>query len=310
MDLEAENVPDQVVNVRSRVEDYIYAHGSEFFKPPLNIVTHLVEIAVLFAVMKIANRLLSRLVDRLLESSAMRMDDRRRSTMRSLLRNLLRYTLYFIWILSALETFNFHVGALLAGAGIAGLAIGFGAQSLIKDVLTGFFILFEDQYAVGDTVKINGITGEVVQIGLRLTHIRVWTGELEIIPNGLVQQVTNYSRYNSVAVVDVAISRNADVETALRVLERVMEDVKRESPDVVGQVSVAGVQSIDTQHIVLRATAECVPMTHFGVQRLALLRIAKAFGDAGIEMPSQQTVVTINDGLQTARTPQEGGKSV
>ncbi|WP_051344257.1 mechanosensitive ion channel family protein [Alicyclobacillus herbarius] len=278
--------------LRAQVESFIQTHGSEFFQPPLNIVTHLVEAAVLFAIMKLANRVLSKVLGRVLDSRAMRMDARRKSTMRSLLQNVLRYTLYFIWLLCVLETFNFHVGALLAGAGIAGLAVGFGAQSLIKDILTGFFILFEDQYAVGDYVTINGITGEVVLMGLRLTQIRVWTGELEIIPNGLVQQVTNHSRYNSIAVVDIAISRMADVDHAVEVLEQVMRQVAEESPDVVGEVTVVGVQNIDAQQIVLRATAECAPYTHFGVQRLALRQAAEAFTAAGIDMPTQRTVIT------------------
>ncbi|MCL6626372.1 mechanosensitive ion channel family protein [Alicyclobacillus shizuokensis] len=279
--------------LETRVSAYLQQHGGEFFKPPLNIVTHIIEVVILFFVMKLANRILSRVLNRVLDSRAVRMDERRKGTMHSLMQNILRYTLYFVWILCALETFNFHVGALLAGAGIAGLAVGFGAQSLIKDILTGFFILFEDQYAVGDYVTINGITGEVVQMGLRLTQVRVWTGELEIIPNGLIQQVTNHSRHNSIAVVDIGISRMADVDRALAVLEDVMRRVADESQDVVGPVQVAGVQSLDAQQILLRATAECAPYTHFGVQRLALQRAAQALAEAGIDMPAQRSVITL-----------------
>ena len=99
-----------------------------------------------------------------------------------------------------------NLGPLLAGAGVLGLAIGFGAQSLVKDVITGFFIIFEDQFGVGDVIQIDQFKGTVEEIGIRVTRIKSWTGEVHIIPNGNIKQVTNFSTYNSIAVVDVSIA--------------------------------------------------------------------------------------------------------
>jgi moderate conductance mechanosensitive channel len=251
------------------------------------------KIVGLFIAARIVILLLSRMAARVLQFRAVRMDNRRRHTLTSLMHNIVRYTIYFIFILMSLQVLQFHIGTLLAGAGIAGLAIGFGAQSVIKDLLTGFFILFEDQYGVGDYVTINGQTGTVTQIGIRLTRLQVWTGEVESIPNGMVQQVTNYSRTNSLAVIDVGVNYNTDLKMAFDILNNILQEIKATTPDLVGAVSVLGIQAFQADAILLRATAECKPMTHYGVKRLAQLKIKEAFDAAGIDIPVPQRVVEV-----------------
>ena len=107
-----------------------------------------------------------------------------------------------------LEYCGIPIKGLLAGAGILGLAVGFGAQSLVKDIISGFFIIFEDQFSVGDYIKINPFEGEVLEIGLRTTKLKSKIGELHVIPNGSIIQVTNFSILNSVSIVDVTIPNN------------------------------------------------------------------------------------------------------
>jgi small conductance mechanosensitive channel len=117
-------------------------------------------------------------------------DERRVRTMSGLIKSLLRYVLYFIGVIMILSELNVDTRSILAGAGIIGLAVGIGAQSLVRDVVTGFFILFEDQFAVGDRVTIAGVSGTVEDLGLRVTKIRDATGELHIISNGEIKQVS------------------------------------------------------------------------------------------------------------------------
>jgi len=253
----------------------------------------ILKIVLLFIAARIVIAVAAGALGRVLHLRAMKMDARRRDTLHSLIRNIIRYVIYFIFILMSLQVLNFHIETLLAGAGIAGLAIGFGAQSVIKDLLTGFFILFEDQYGVGDYVTINGQTGTVTQVGIRLTRIQAWTGEMQSIPNGMVQEVTNYSRTNSLAVIDVGVNYMTDVHEALSLLDKVMQEVKAISPDLVGPISILGVQDFQADAVLLRATAECNPMTHFGVRRLAQLKIKEAFDKAGIDIPVPQRVVEI-----------------
>src|SRR5690625_3614670 len=116
---------------------------------------------------------------------------------------MLSYIVYFTAFIMILSTLGIEVMPLLAGAGVAGLAIGFGAQNLVRDVISGFFIIFEDQFSVGDYVGVAGIEGTVEEIGLRTTKVLSWTGEMNVVPNGDVTQVTNYSLHNGLAIVDI-----------------------------------------------------------------------------------------------------------
>lgn len=253
------------------------------------------KILALFIGARIVIFVSSGLTTRLFHHDAVRMNNRRRETLTYLLHNIVRYTVYFIFIMMSLQTLHFHIGTLLAGAGIAGLAIGFGAQNIIKDLFSGFFILFEDQYAVGDYVTINGQTGTIKQIGIRLTQLQIWTGEMVSIPNGLIEQVTNYSRTNSLAVIDVGVNYATDLRQALDILNQIMMEEKETNADIVGAVNVLGVQALEASDILLRVTAECNPTTQYSVRRMVYLKIKEAFDAAGIDIPVPQQVVEIKN---------------
>jgi len=265
------------------------------------IIKDVAYILLLYIGARIIIRVLLRATHRVLQLNAVRLNDRRKNTFASLLDNAIRYTVYVIFILTALPVVGVHIETLLAGAGIAGLAIGFGAQSLIKDLLTGFFILFEDQYGVGDMVKVNNFTGTVFSIGLRLTRIQAWTGEIEIIPNGQIITVTNYSKTNSVAVIDVGVAYDTDINQATQALLAVMNDLPSENDSVIGEAQVLGVQSLGPSEVVLRAIVTCRPTTQYGVQRLAQQRIKEKFDALGIEIPFPQSVVHLQPSPDTER---------
>ncbi len=268
----------------------------------LAVAGHALQIILFYILARILIRITITAVNRLIKLQTVKMDERRRNTLLSLLDNMIRYTIYFIFAVESLSSLNIHVETLLAGAGIAGLALGFGAQSLIKDVLTGFFIIFEDQYGVGDLVKINQFTGTVISIGLRLTRIQAWTGEIEIIPNGQITQVTNYSKANSIAVVDVGVSYQADLHRAMEVIQETMQQLKAENENIVGEVQILGVQSLGKSDVVIRVTAECKPTTHFAVQRQAYQRIKEAFDREKIEMPHSQQVIVLHPTMESPGT--------
>ncbi|MCL6637724.1 MAG: mechanosensitive ion channel family protein [Alicyclobacillus sp.] len=281
------------------------------------LLWHAVGIIGFFLLTRLAIRISARTVEKVLRSRAVKLDDRRRETLASLLDNVIRWTLYFMYFLIVLELLNFRVQTLLAGAGIAGLVVGFGAQSLIRDILTGLFILFEDQYGVGDVVKINSFTGTVKSVGLRLTRVQAWTGEIEIIPNGQIKQVTNYSKAASVAVVDVNVRWDCDVRQALAVMSKELQALQAETPEVTGEVKVLGIQSFNQTDITLRATLECQPGMQFAVERQARLRIKEAFERAGVALPVSTGVVPGGSGWATvpwaappvtANLPGQGGQ--
>jgi len=226
------------------------------------------------------------------------MDERKANTLSTIMQSILRYTVYFCVVLAVLDVLGLKstTNSLLATAGIGGLAIGIGAQSLVKDVVTGFFILFEGQFAVGDLVAIGDITGTVEEIGLRVTHIRGFKGDLNIIPNGTIDKVTNFSRGNSLAIVDISIDYEADVDKALKVLEKVSMDFSRDNPDIIEPPQVLGIMNLGEYDVNIRVIARTAGLKHWGVERELRKRIKHAFAKEGIEMPyPRRVVITQNE---------------
>ncbi|WP_062493942.1 mechanosensitive ion channel family protein [Paenibacillus sp. 32O-W] len=160
-----------------------------------------------------------------------RLDIKQKNTLESLLLSLSRYVLFIIAFLMCLSNLGLEVGPIIAGAGVVGLAVGFGAQSLVKDLITGFFIIFEDQFSVGDYVSINNgqITGTVVSVGLRATKIRTWAQHVVVIQNSEIRISENYNREKMRAIINVTVPYEtdpADVETAVNCMsERLLKEM-------------------------------------------------------------------------------------
>lgn len=213
----------------------------------------------------------------------LRVSERREATLIKLLENIITYVVNFISLIMILEICGLDVKALLAGAGIIGLAVGFGAQSLVKDIITGFFVIFEDHFSVGDYIKINTFEGEVLEIGLRTTKIKSSKGELHLIPNGSIMQVTNYSILNSKAVVDVTIPNDGSIELAEKVLIRHLTDLAKKYEELVRDPELLGIETITPEEVVLRVTAETKPMRHFVMNRILRKEISTALESSGIQ---------------------------
>ncbi|HJV18040.1 MAG TPA: mechanosensitive ion channel family protein, partial [Bacillales bacterium] len=228
---------------------------------------------------------------KLKNNSLLRTSERREATLEKLLDNILSNAVYFIAFLMILSVLTIDVKALLAGAGIVGLAVGFGAQSLVKDILSGFFIIFEDQFSVGDHIRIGQFEGNVEAIGLRTTKIKSWTGELHIIPNGSITEVTNYSLNNSVAVVDVAIAYKEDIEKAENVISELLQKLPEQYEKIVNVPELLGVQNMGPNEIVLRIVAETLPMQHFNVARIIRKEVKVHLDESGIEIPMPRLVM-------------------
>lgn len=224
------------------------------------------------------------------ERHPLKFDRRRTRTIGKLINNVVTYTFNFIAILLLLSQIGIKLAPLLAGAGVVGLAVGFGAQNLVKDIITGFFIIFEDQFGVGDVVQVGKYKGTVEEIGLRITRIKIWTGELLVIPNGAIGEVVNFSINNSVAVIDMSISYEQDIDFATRVLKEQVHEIFEENENIIQEPEILGVQSLGNSDVVLRITAECKPNTHFAVTRQMREVLKKAFDQNGIEIPYPRLV--------------------
>ncbi|SDJ75638.1 mechanosensitive ion channel family protein [Sediminibacillus albus] len=206
-------------------------------------------------------------------------------TLEKLLINIYSYVLIFLFIVMLFGIFEIPVAPLLAGAGVLGLAIGFGAQGLVSDVVTGFFLLLEKQVEVDEYVTAGGYDGIVEEVGLRTTKIRSFDGTLNFVPNREISGVSNHSRGTMRALVDIGISYEDNIDEAMAVLQTICDEFKenddrfKEGPDVLG------VQSIGSSDIVLRVLGQTENMAQWAVERDMRKRIKEAFDAAGIEIP-------------------------
>jgi moderate conductance mechanosensitive channel len=223
--------------------------------------------------------------------SPLRISERREATLLKLLENVITYAVYFISLVMILDACGIEVKALLAGAGIVGLAVGFGAQSLVKDIISGFFIILEDQFSVGDYIRIGNFEGEVLEIGLRTTKVKTSTGELHVMPNGGISEVTNLSILNSVAVVDVSIPYDGNVELAEKVINDLLEGMPEKYEDLIKAPELLGIQSLNPTEIVLRIVAETSPMRHWNMARILRKDIRASLDEHGIESPVPRMVM-------------------
>lgn len=201
-----------------------------------------------------------------------------------------------IYVLSEL---GFNLAPLLAGAGVIGLAIGFGAQNLVRDVVSGFFILLEDQYGVGDVIEINQeAAGVVEQLTLRLTGMRGIDGTLHFIPNGEIKLVSNRSKDWSRAVVDVGVAYKEDPNKVREVLEQVAEEADTSAPGskyLNRQPEVLGIEMLGEYEVVWRMLAETKPGKQWQVGRDLRERVTVAFDEADIEIPFPHRVMVTAD---------------
>ncbi|WP_243715921.1 mechanosensitive ion channel family protein [Macrococcus hajekii] len=261
----------------------------------LNTFWSIIIIFVAFIIIKLLHFVISQFfqVRRL---SRLSNSEKRDTTLVKLLQNIVTYVVWFIVLTTVLSNMGIKVESLIAGAGVAGIAIGFGAQTLVKDVITGFFIIFESQFDVGDYVRINtGGTkvaeGTVQSIGLRSTRIRSFTGELTILPNGTMNEIVNFSVNNSVAVFEVSISSEENIGAVEAMLEPYLATLKDKYEDVVKVPEILGVDMVKAGEAVIKISAETLPNNHTKVSRL-LRGDLKDFLDAkGVRAPVPRMVM-------------------
>jgi small conductance mechanosensitive channel len=214
--------------------------------------------------------------------------EKRAKTISRILRQASGVLVWSVTIMLVLGEVGMDLKPILAGAGILGLAVGFGAQALVKDVITGFFILLENQLRVGDTVTAAGCTGVVETVNLRTTVLRDADGRTHIIPNSAITVVTNATRDWSRALLDVGVAYKEDTDRCLAVLKDVGTALENDpvfSRKLMGPFEYLGVQELGNSSVVLRIMVKTQPQDGPIVLRELRRRVKKAFDDAGIEIP-------------------------
>ncbi len=314
-------------------DDTLAAMADWFVDRPLRIV---VVLALAWVVSRIARRVVRRIVrqvvapdhgatlarlDRLGVPGTGLIDDRRddpiaesRRQARALsISNVLGSTIGVgVWTIAgitALGIVGIELGPLIAGAGIAGVALGFGAQSLVRDCIAGLFMLMEDQYGIGDVVDLGEAVGTVERITLRATVLRALNGTVWHVPNGEVRRVGNLSQLWSVAVIDVDVAYDTDIAAARRIIEATARAVCSDpafAASIIEEPTVLGVESLGADGITIRLTVKVEPGTQWALQRAVREELKRAFDNAGVEIPFPQRTLWIRgeQGSPDSATPE------
>jgi len=278
-----------MIEIKNFIESFLTDANGD-----LNILGKSLKIIVIFIITNVIVSIIGKVIDRTLKNkklSKLHESGRRANTLVQILKKIVKYFLYFIWIVISLEMFDINTGSILATAGIGGLAIGFGAQSLVKDIITGFFILLEDQYAVGDYVKIGSFEGIVEELGLRVTKLRDFSGELHILPNSSIQIVTNKNRGAMRALVEIAFSYDENIDRVVKVLEAVCEDIKRTNENLIEGPTILGITNLGEYDVKVTIVAKTKAMEQWSVEREIRKRAIEAFEKENIQKPYPRRIV-------------------
>jgi small conductance mechanosensitive channel len=265
----------------------------------------LISTAVILLVAIVAYRVVKLLIKRMVEREfddedpvGRRLRLQRAHTLASLLGSVALVVIATVTGLTLLDNF-LDIGPLLASVGVLGLAVSFGAQSLVKDVITGTFMLLESQFGVGDIVRISDVSGQVERMTLRTTTLRDLHGVVHIVPNGEITRVSNLTKSWSKAVLDIGVAYRESVDRVIELLHDIVEEFHHDdewSGRVLEAPEVLGVQELADSAVIIRVSIKTLPQEQFGVSRELRRRIKNRFDEEGVEIPFPHMTFYWGDG--------------
>lgn len=255
----------------------------------INIILPVVYILIGIIVYKILKRIIDKSIN--LEKITLKSHQQRAKTIKLLLLNIIKYITVILVLLAILSNFGVNVKSILAGLGITTAIIGLAFQDLAKDLIAGISIITENQFEVGDTIEVDGFTGEVVFLGLKTTKIRDFKGATKIIANHNLDKIINYSLHDSLAVVDISTSYENTNEEIEKVLTEMIESINGKIKDTTGNIEILGINKLADSSVEYRITVPVKPTKQFQVERILRKEIKKAFDKANISIPYPQLEV-------------------
>ena len=271
------------VYLHQKLDESVMASSA---KSILHFLVNVSHSLVIVAVGLLASYILRRLIKRFFQKQQKKFAERNYHTASTVMVSLVRYTAYFLICAQVLAAFGIAPQSILAVAGVGGIAIGLGAQSMVADFLAGITILVENQFRVGDTVEIGGKSGTVETIGLRTTRLRSAGGDVHIFPNSQIQVLTNMSKGFNRAVVDVPVAYSERVEHVLEVLRDEMSRVGVSISGAMQEPEVVGITEMNGRWLVIRITADCQVGENWAIERQVRRLVKVRFEKEGIKQPS------------------------
>lgn len=253
-----------------------------------------IKIGIVLLIMFIAKKLITTFIDNLFhnkllttasKNASLELEEKRLYTLSRLFKSIATYAIYFVAIITCLDMVGFSVTTILAGAGVLSLAVAFGAQSIVEDLMSGIFIVLENQYSVGEYVQIDTTQGQVKEIGMKTTKIQTYDGQLMIIKNGSIGTVINYSRSAQRGYVEVGIAYEEDVNNAIAVMKTACDTVgDTYRADLDELPNVQGVTELADSSVVVRATFTAWNWQQLPIERALRQAIKEELDKAGVEI--------------------------
>lgn len=256
--------------------------------------------------LKATKALSNRLIDILTKQKDEPEFQKRTQTLGSIVRYALTVVIFIVASMTVLKEFGIEIGPILAAAGIVGLAIGFGAQSLVKDVISGFFILLEDQIRVGDVVQIAGKGGLVEKINLKTTILRDLAGNVHYVPNSQIDVVTNMTKDYSRYVFDIGVAYREDVDEVIDVIKEVDGEMRNDpefKDDIIEPIEILGLDQFADSAIIIKARTTTMPIKQWRIGREFNRRLKKKFDERNIEIPFPHVTLYMGQDKQGQAPP-------
>ncbi len=216
---------------------------------------------------------------------------KKQETLIGIINNIIKYFIMIIALIMILNVFGIDTKTLITSLGVVGLVAGLAVQDLLKDIISGVSIIFENQFYVGDTIEVNGFKGEVIHLGIKTTKLKSYTGEIKIISNRNITEVINYSLSNSLAVVNFQVSYEDNTEKVEKVLKNLCTQLTKQLDNIKGEVQLLGVTKLNDSGVDYRITVETLPLKHFEIEREILKQVKLELEKNNITIPYPQVVI-------------------
>lgn len=269
-------------------------NNSEYMEQIINFATKIGICIVFIIVGKVLTKILTKIVLKSIKFNN-KLSQRKKQTLSTVATSFIKYSVWFVIICTVLSILGINISSLIALAGVGSIVVGLGAQSIVQDIITGMFILFEDQFGIGDIITVDRYTGTVENIGLRSTKIRNINGDLHIIPNGTIKIITNMSKEFNRATVNVGISYDENVDKVIEIVEDEMERIYH-GKQIYGLIDipkVLGIVSFGDSCVNLQILADTEVGENWNVEREIRRFLKKRFDKENINIPYPMRTVEI-----------------
>lgn len=268
--------------------NHLFTNNFGFTQVAANLFISLTIILLWLLIGNVVFWILRRLIVRYFKK---RKTEKRFSTLNQLTLTTVKVLVWFIVILAIVSELGFDITAIMATAGILGLAIGFGAQSLVKDIISGFFLILDDQYNIGETIEVNGFRGTVKAMNLRTTSIENFMGSILTLNNGNISQVINWSRRTTLALVDFGVDYATDLDQVVQIMPAFLSQLKEEIKEIIEEPIFLGVTELADSSINMRIMAKTENGQHWATERKIRHKLVKYLNQNNIEIPFPQLVL-------------------